>query len=394
MGIYGERNQRTSADDHAKANSRAQQMGQFLLSSGEAVRALPLIGPLSRRWGEIQDASLGSRRQGMDLQSTLQTSIQSIGQLLTVLVYGAGAIAVVRGDLTTGALIGANILVSRAFAVTSRAAYLADPLLRATRADAALKKIEAIERETETGATPRNLEGALELVDVAFSYPQQPVPLFERLDLSLAPGQVLVISGPNGAGKSTLVKLMLGLLTPKRGLVRADRIELRQLSQDWWRARVGYAPQEAAFFDGTLRENLLLDREIDDGVLLDEIRAMGLDSFLAADPNGLDRPISSHETGLAMGLRRRFVLIRAVLGNPDVIFLDDPTEGLDQAGQAAVAQLLNRLVKQRKTLVVASNEAFILRAADLVVDMTKKPTPTVTRPVQNLALTAEPTVVS
>jgi ATP-binding cassette subfamily C protein LapB len=84
-----------------------------------------------------------------------------------------------------------------------------------------------------------------------------------------------------------------------------------------------------------------------------------------------------------MGLRRRFVLIRAILNNPKVIFLDDPTEGLDQAGQLAVARLLNRLLTEGRTLVVASNETFILRAADIVVDMDKKPVPMVTRPVRS-----------
>jgi ABC-type protease/lipase transport system fused ATPase/permease subunit len=87
--------------------------------------------------------------------------------------------------------------------------------------------------------------------------------------------------------------------------------------------------------------------------------------------------ISSHETGLAIGLRRRFVLIRAVLNSPRVVFLDDPTEGLDKAGQAAVAKLLNRLLIEGRTIVVASNEPFILQAADVVVDMASKPVPEV-----------------
>jgi ATP-binding cassette subfamily C protein LapB len=383
MGVLSERGQRKSADEHAKVSSRASQLGQFLLSAGETVRCLPLMAPLSRRWAEIQGGSLGTRRDGMVLQSNLQTSIQTIGQLLTVLVYAFGAAAVVRGDMSTGALIGANILVSRAFAVCSRAAYLADPILRAQRAEDALQTVEATESETQAGVSPSALLGRLEVVDLAFSYPQQPVPLFERLDFATTPGQVVVLTGPNGSGKSTLIKVMLGLLSPKRGMVRSDGIELRQLSQEWWRARVGYAPQEPVFFDGTLRENLLLDREIDDAELLALIREMGLESFLASDPAGLDRPMTSQETGMAMGLRRRFVLIRAILNNPKVIFLDDPTEGLDQAGQLAVARLLNRLLTEGRTLVVASNETFILRAADIVVDMDKKPVPMVTRPVRS-----------
>jgi ATP-binding cassette, subfamily C, bacterial LapB len=378
-GLQGEKLQRASAEEHSKASSRAQQLGQFLLTAGEALRAMPLAKPLQRRWSEIQQESLSSRRTGMNLQSTLQTSIGGVGQVLTVCVYAFGAVSVVRGDLTTGALIGANILVSRAFAVCSRAAYLADPVLRASRAQDALSKIEELPNEEGGGAEPRSLTGQLELMDVAFSYAEQPVPLFEQLNVHLAPGQVMAISGPNGSGKSSLVKLMLGLLSPRRGLVRADAIELKQLSQEWWRSHIGYAPQEAVFFDGTLRENLLLDRDISDGELIESIRELGLDNFLASDPKGLDRMMSSHESTMAVGLRRRFILLRATLGNPNVVFLDDPTEGLDQSGQLAVAKLLNQLLKSGKTLVVASNESFILKAADVIVDMSQKPVPSVVR---------------
>ena len=377
MGVLGERRQRGAAEEHAKANARAQQMGQFLLSAGEVVRTLPLARPLSARWTQVQGASMGSRQDGMDIQARQQTAIQSVGQILTVAVYALGAVAAVQGIITTGALIGANILVSRAFAVCSRAAYLADPLLKAGRAEAALSRVESTESEPAGGATPAALTGRLEVVDVAFSYPQQPVPLFERLGVEVPAGKVMVITGPNGSGKSTLVKLMLGLLTPRRGMVRADGIELRQLAPEWWRARVGYAPQEAVFFDGTLRENLVLDRDVDDATLVGLIRDMGMEGFLAADPDGLNRAVTSHETGIASGLRRRFILIRAILGRPRVVFLDDPTEGLDQAGQAAVAALLNRLVQAGTTLVVASNEHFILRAADVVVDLSRKPVPQV-----------------
>lgn len=377
LGVLAERQQRQSAEEHSKASSRAQQLSQFLLTAGEAIRCLPLLGPFARRWTEVQDGSLGSRREGMVLQSELQQTIQTLGQLLTVFVYAFGAAAAVRGDLTTGALIGANILVSRGFAICSRAAYLAEPVLKAQRADEALQAVEASEQEPTAGATPATLNGKFELVDLAFSYPQQPVPLFERLDLQAERGQVVAISGPNGSGKSTLIKVALGLLTPVRGMVRADGIELRQLSQEWWRSHVGYAPQEPVFFDGTLRENLILDREVDDARLIHLIREMGLETFLAQDQQGLDRPMNSHDSGMAVGLRRRFALIRAILGDPRIVFMDDPGEGLDQAGHMAVARLLNLLLSEGRTLVIASNEPFILRAADVVIEMDKKPVPLV-----------------
>jgi ATP-binding cassette subfamily C protein LapB len=379
LGYANEKNQRHAADEHAKSNSKNHQLGQFLLSAGEALRCLPMRLPLTRRWSEVGASSLGSRREGMVIQSDLQTTIQMMNQCLTVLVYSVGAMAVVRGDFTTGGLIGANILIARAFGACSRAAYLSDAILRAQRAEDALRQLEALEQETSdgNGVSPKALLGHLELVDAAFFYPNQPVPLFERLDIALKPGQVMVITGPNGSGKSSLIKVMLGLLSPKRGLVRADSIELRQLSQEWWRSQIGYAPQEPVFFDGTLRENLLLDRPVVDDEVIEWVKAMGLEGFLANDPAGLDRQIVGQDTGMAVGLRRRFVLIRAVLGNAPVLFLDDPTEGLDQQGQSAVAKLLNRLVSEGKTLVVASNEPFIFRAADVVIDMGQKPVPKV-----------------
>lgn len=377
LGMNSERKQRTSNDAYAKANARVQQMNQFVLAAGEVLRTLPLVAPLSKRWAEIQSESLSSRREGLNMAAYQQNTSQSLGQMLTVAVYALGAVAAVKGLITTGALIGASILSSRAFAVCSRAAYLADPLVKAMRAEAALDITENLEQEPEEGARPAALHGRLEVVDLAFSYPNQPVPLFERLNVDLSPGQVLAIRGPNGAGKSTLIKLMIGVLRAQRGLIRSDRIELRQLSTSWWRSHIGYSPQETVFFDGTLRENLVLDRQVEDAPLLALMHDLGMDDFLALDPSGLDRQITSHDTKLAVGMRRRFSLIRAVLGKPKVVFLDEPTEGLDQAGQAAVARLLNRLLQDGITLVVASNEPFIQRAADWLIDLSKKPVPDV-----------------
>ncbi len=394
LGIRGEKKQRTSNEAHAKFNARAQQLNQFMIAAAEAIRCLPLKLPLLRRWTSIQNDTLNSRREAMALQASLQTSIQFVGQLLTIAVYAWGAIEVVKGNLTTGALIGGNILVSRAFAVVSRAAYLADPILRGNRADKSLSDIEKLPTENIAGLEPLNFSGRVEMVEAAFIYPESLLPIFDRFNVSINEGQVMVITGPNGSGKSTLIKNFLGLLTPKSGLIKVDGIELKQLASDWWRRNIGYAPQDPIFFDGTLRENLLLDRSIDDGNLIEWIKILGLEGYLASDPAGLERKISSHDVAMSVGIRRRFLLIRAILGNPQIIFLDEPTEGLDQQGQACVAALLNKLLQQNKTIVVASNELFILRAADVLVDMSSKPTPSIRNKSKNLPETQNITINS
>jgi ATP-binding cassette subfamily C protein LapB len=378
-GVLGERRARKPAEEHSRASGRAQQMGQFLLAAGEAIRGLPMAGAFARRWADVQQESLATRRQGFHLQGFLQTHIQTIGQITTVLIYAVGAVAAVKADISTGALIGASILAGRAFAVCSRAAYLADPLVRAGKAQQALRQIEALPCADEGATEPAAFKGRIELNDLAFAYPGQPVPLFERLSLDLAPGSVMVLTGPNGSGKSTLLRLMMGVLQTDRGQVRIDGIEQRQIARSHWLIHAGYSPQEPLFFDGTLRENLLLDRPVDDETLISLCREMGLEEFLANDPKGLDRQITSHDTGLSAGMRRRLVLIRALLSQPRFVFLDEPTEGLDAAGHAAVARLLNRLVNHSCTLIIASNEAFIQRAADVVLDLSVKPTPALKR---------------
>lgn len=377
FGIYAERAQRSMAESQNNASSRAQQLQQFLLSHGEALRALPMLGSFAKRWSSTQGDSLGARRDQTSIQGNMQTSVQSFGQVLTVGVYSFGAFAAVHGDLTTGALIGGNILVARAYAICSRGAYLADPALKVERVEKTLKTMESLESEAEKGVCLGDLEGKLTVHDAAFTYPKAQLPIFERLAFHVSAGQVVVIKGENGTGKTTLIKVLLGLLSLQRGVVQADGIDVKQFDQAWWRVNAGYAPQEPVLFDATLRENLVLDREISDETVLEYILELGLERFLAQDPDGLEKMVSSNDSMMAVGQRRRLALIRAVLGNPQVLFLDDPTEGLDQQGLKSVANLLNKLVIGKRTLVVASNEPFILKAADLVINMNSKPEPAV-----------------
>src|SRR5690606_17206242 len=123
--------------------------------------------------------------------------------------------------------------------------------------------------------------GRLEFKDVAYWHPGTPAPLFESLNLSLAAGGLLVIRGSNGAGKTTCARLLAGLLTPARGSILADGIDLRQLDPDWWRQQLLYLPQEPEFYDASLRDNLLAQAPAaTDGELTEALRTVGLGDFL------------------------------------------------------------------------------------------------------------------
>lgn len=314
----------------------------------------------------------------------LQGHIGTIGivsaALGSIVIFGLGSREVLAGNLDVGSLIGASILGSRAVGQLNRVMQLVEPVKRGQRSLELVGQLARLPRASEEGMSLPQMKGELEFEDLAFAYPGHPVPLFESLSFTLPPGTVLVFKGRNGAGKTTFARLLSGLLEPSRGRLKIDGMDLRQASQSWWAQQLIYLPQEPAFVDASLRENLTLGNEsLDDESLVAALHEVGLSAFLQNSKEGLAMPIHASGASLSMGIRRRIALARALLVDGQVVIFDDPTEALDSQGCIAVANVLNRLVKAGKTVVVMSNEPFIIKAATYMIDLDTKPVPTITR---------------
>lgn len=351
-----------------------------LAGAPDLVRVFNARRPLEAAW---RDAG-GELRRTRDALTGVQTWLNNSGYaasvLLGMLVMGLGAREVFAGRLDVGTLIGANILAGRALAAVTRVTQLADGLARGRRALEALGSLARLPLERSEGTTLARYTGSLRFEDVAFAWPRQATPLFERLDVELAPGTVVAVTGANGTGKSTLAKVLAGLLEPQRGRVLADGMDLRQALPAWWRDQVAWLPQEPQFFDGTLRDNLAVTNpEVDDAVLLGLCRELALADYVEGSPDGLQMAVRQGGSAIPPGIRRRLALVRALAGNGALVVLDEPTEGLDAAGCRAVAALLNRLAKEGRTLVAMTNEPFIISAANVAIDLNSKPVPRIVR---------------
>ncbi|NQV98660.1 MAG: ATP-binding cassette domain-containing protein [Rhodospirillales bacterium] len=323
-----------------------------------------------------------TRRQGM-----AQTLTQSLQAIMGVAIIGIGAVLVVGGSLDVGTMIGANILAARGLGPAIKWAQMSEAMAKAQDAMAKIRGLAHLPVEEDNGSALESYQGAIEFRDVAFAHGEEQTPLFEQLNLVLPAGSVLLVNGRNGTGKTTLARMLVGLLEPTRGQILVDGVDMRQFSAGWWRRQIMYMPQEPVFLPGTIRENLLaVNENLDDEQINRFLRRAELGGFIDESQKGLDTELIDNGLTLAVGIRRRLALARAVASDGRLVVFDEPTEGLDREGCAGVYQIMKDLAQQGRTIIVITNDPVIQRGARLILDLNSKPVPTITRESKQPAL--------
>jgi ATP-binding cassette, subfamily C, bacterial LapB len=384
IGVYwwlaarAQNQMRAPTEAMTEASARVGGVSHFLVSGAETLRMFHCVPVVRRDWAAAQDQMTGLRSQLQELQGEQQHYTVVGSNLMTIVVYAVGAIHVVTGKLDVGSLIGVSILASRSLSSFSRLTQSQELFERAVQAFSRLDALSKIPTERQQGHVPRELKGALELVDVSLTWPGQPMPLFESLSLKMPAGGVMAVVGGNAAGKSSMLRLLVGLLEPDRGHVKYDGLDLRQLVPDWWRQQLIYLPQEPQFFDGTLRENLkVMQPNMGDDAILAWCRKLDLGGFIDSQPRGLETPIRNSGAHLPVGVRRRLALVRALVTEGRVVVLDEPFEGVDTNGAKAITAVLNELVSRGCSVIMATRDEFIIKSATIVLDLSSKPVPRV-----------------
>ncbi|NOQ76387.1 MAG: ATP-binding cassette domain-containing protein [Methylococcaceae bacterium] len=345
-----------------KSLSVEQQQNQGMLHSllkttelTEAVRTNNAQAWLSTRLTEQAGTGRLAKSKVQVQQEKMQSYTRTVTMLLSVIVIAIGAQLALAGDMDFGMLIGANIIAGRLVALISQPVNQLPIWLNALQAQNKLSDFETMPEDNHGGTQLANYSGRIAFKHVAFSYHQSPLPVYEHLNLELDAGEMLMVVGSNGKGKTTLARLIAGLMVPQRGSILVDGVDLRQVDAHWWRQQLVYLPQEPDFLPGTLRENLLfLQPEADDIALMDALKKVGLGVWVEQHPEGLDMVIQMRGRNLATGIRRRMALARALLSQGRLIVIDEPLEGLDQAGITMMQNLITELSLQKRTLIVIS----------------------------------------
>ena len=304
------------------------------------------------------------------LSSLAMNSTLLLQQLAGVVVIVLGVYQIIAGNLSMGGLIACYMLSSRALGPLAQISGL---LIRYQQARVTLDSVNHMmvlpqeRREDERPLKRQTLQGGIEFRQLDFHYPEQQQAALHNINLVIRPGEKVGIIGRSGSGKSSLAKLIVGLYEAENGSLLVDGIDVRQLDVSDVRYNIGYVPQDIQLFAGTLRDNLMSGaRYVEDELVLQAAELAGVHEFARLHPNGYELQVGERGQNLSGGQRQNVALARALLLDPPILLLDEPTSSMDNTGEERLKQRLASISKN-KTLLLVTHRASMLSLVDRLI---------------------------
>jgi ATP-binding cassette subfamily B protein/subfamily B ATP-binding cassette protein MsbA len=335
----------------------------------QAVKLNRMEGYQAGRFQRIIDTIVRAEVKTALARATMPALVDVITGIGFFAVLMLGGSEVAAGTRTTGEFMSFFTAMALTFQPIRRLSDLAGQW---QVAEASLERIFTLLDTRPQGSRPavsRTLPApgapAIRFEAVTFDYPDRPV--LNGLSFTAEAGKVTALVGSSGAGKSTVFQLIAALIEPQAGRILIGGVDVQDLSLADQRALLASVSQDAALFDETLRENLLLGRTDRDPARLAQVLADAeVAAFTDALPLGLDTPAGPRGSALSGGQRQRVAIARALLADAPVLLLDEATSALDTRTEAAVSAALSRAQSGRTTLVIAHRLSTV-KAADKII---------------------------
>ncbi len=340
------------------------------LRNAEVVRAMGMLPALLGRYRRTSSESHNAHRKAVDRGAGIIGLSKSLRFFVQILILGAGAWLVLRGELTSGGMIAASILLGRALAPVDQSIGAWKQLVAARDAWRRLIRLLSGVPPESRGMQLPEPKGALACEDVSFVLPGGDRAVLRNISFELAPGEVLGLMGPSAAGKSTLCKIMTGTWKPTRGRARLDGADISTWRPEQLGPHIGYLPQDIELFGGTVAENIArLALDPDSVAVVEAARLAGAHDMILSLPRGYDTEIGESGSFLSGGQRQRIGLARAFYGKPKLVVLDEPNASLDLAGEKALDEAIQAAKNWGAAVVLVAHQPRVLRAADKIMLM-------------------------
>ena len=365
--------QRRGAEAARQARMTAARLSTRLDEVFHGVNAIKLAGTETRESARYRDELQDYVRAQVRAEAG-QAGIPALMDLLAGFgflgVLGYGGLQIIDGTKTVGEFMAFFTAMALVFEPLRRLGAVQGVWAAARASLERIHAVFALRPTILSPARPRALpvparEADIVLDDVRFGYGDTPV--LRGLSLTARAGETTALVGPSGAGKSTVFALLTRLAEPQSGRITLGGVDVADLALPELRGLFSVVAQDAALFDETLRDNILMGSEATPEALAAAAEAAHVTDFAQHLPQGLDTAAGPRGSALSGGQRQRVAIARALLRDRPVLLLDEATSALDAASEARVQEALGRLSSGRTTLVIAHRLATVRNAHRIVV---------------------------
>ncbi len=335
----------------------------------EIIKSVRAQNRMRTNWDQSINKTVHYADKGHFLSQSITFFTAFISQFSNITIVAGGVYLASYGEITMGAIIAAMILNGR---VISPVSQLVGLIIKFDKTMLSLNNLDEVmkmpvEKENKTYISRPELKGKIELKDVNFAYKDQNHQTLKNINITINDGEKVAILGKIGSGKSTLLKLILNLYEPKSGSILIDEVDTRQIDPIDLRHAVGCVPQEPFLFMGTIKDNITIGEQyISDEELIKVSKIAGLDEFLGKHEAGFDLIVGERGEGLSGGERQSVTLARALVSNPNIIMLDEPTNSMDRQTEKAFIGKIEKIIDD-KTLLIVTHKTSLLHLVDRVI---------------------------
>ena len=356
---------------HEKFNRGAENQAFLVeaLNGIDTVKAMAVEPQMTRRWDQQLAAYVAASFRTSTLSTLAHGGVSLVGKLVTVTTLWLGARLVIDGQLTVGQLIAFNMLANQ----------VANPVMRLAQLWTDFQQIgismqrlgDILDTRSEVAEGKSGLPpivGRIVFDRVDFRYQPEGQEVLRRIDLDIAPGEVIGIVGRSGSGKSTLTKLMQRFYLPQRGRVLVDGIDLALADAASLRRQIGVVLQENVLFNRSIRENIAIaDPGAPLSTVMDAARLAGAHDFILELPEAYDTVVGEHGASLSGGQRQRIAIARALIANPRILIFDEATSALDYESERIIQNNMKAICQERTVIVIAHRLSAVREANRIIV---------------------------
>lgn len=340
------------------------------LSALESIKANGAEGVVQNTWQQMLGHTSSWQLKTKMITNSVTNFASFILQMISVAVLVLGVYRVSDGLISMGGIIAAVMLTSRAVSPMARVAALMtrynETVSSLRQLDAIMEQEDEFENKGQLASRPQ-LEGNIVVENIGFNYPSINKPALHPLSIKIRSGEKIAIIGRNGSGKSTLAKLLLGLFKPTLGSIRYDGLHQGQVHPSDLRRNFGYLAQDIVLFHGTIKDNILFGtRQVTEYQMMRAAALSGVSMFTDLGPEGLDLQVGEGGKSLSRGQRQSVALARAILNDPKILLLDEPTASLDARAEQQFMRFMEQTAKDR-SLILITHKMHLLKLVDRII---------------------------